>query len=215
MISRRALLVTMASATARPAAAALPVPASNTLGFRLIRHGDDIGHHTATFGRIGDQLTVRIAVDALVTLVSIPLVRYTHRVVEVWSGETLLSLNGETDKNGEHEWVKAQRGPSGLEVTGSKTERYIAPEPAGSTSYWNKRVLDRPMISLEDGVLLRPTVEARPPDTIALASGRKIPAEHYNLSGPFKVDLWYDQTDTWAGMEVPIKDGSVVHYERL
>ena len=61
-----------------------------------------------------------------------------------------------------------------MEVTGSKTERYVAPEPAGSTSYWNKRVLDRPMISLEDGVLLRPKVEARPPDTIALASGRKI-----------------------------------------
>jgi len=88
VISRRALLVTMASAAARQADAALPVPPGNTLAFRLIRHGDEIGHHTATFERDGDQLAVRIAVDALVTLVSIPLVRYTHRVVEVWSGDT-------------------------------------------------------------------------------------------------------------------------------
>ncbi len=215
VIGRRALLVTMASATARQAAAALPVPPGNTLAFRLVRHGDEIGHHTTTFERNGDQLTVRVAVDALVTLVSIPLVRYTHRLVETWSGETLLSLNGETDKNGQHEWVKAQRGPSGLEVTGSQTERYIAPEPAGATSYWNKHMLDRPMVSLEDGVLLRPKVEARPTETIALASGRTIPAEHYNLSGPFNVDLWYDNTGMWAGMAVPIKDGSIVHYGRL
>jgi hypothetical protein len=215
VIRRRALLVTMASAAAREASAALPVPSNNTLAFRLVRHGDEIGHHTANFARNGDQLTVAIAVDALVTLVSIPLVRYSHRVVETWSGDSLLSLTGETDKNGQHEWVKAQRGPAGLEVTGSKTERYIAPEPAGATSYWNKRMLDGPMISLEDGVLLRPKVMARPPETIALASGRTIPAEHYNLSGPFNVDLWYDKTATWAGMEVPIKDGSIVHYERL
>ena len=111
VISRRALLVTMASAAARRQPPRCRSQPAIRLAFRLIRHGDEIGHHTATFERIGDQLTVRIAVDALVTLVSIPLVRSLHRVVEVWSGETLLSLNGETDKNGEHEWVKAQRSP--------------------------------------------------------------------------------------------------------
>jgi hypothetical protein len=215
VISRRALLVTLASATAREASAALPVPPGNALAFRLVRHGDEIGHHTATFERNGDQLTVRVTVDALVTLVSIPIVHYTHRVTETWSGETLLSLNGETDKNGQHEWVKAQRGQAGLAVTGSKTEPYIAPDPAGATSYWNKRVLSGPMISLEDGVLLRPKVEVRPVETITLASGGSIAAEHYNLSGPFNVDLWYDTAGMWAGMAVPIKDGSIVHYERL
>jgi hypothetical protein len=215
VISRRALLVAMASTAARVAEAELPVPPTNTLAFRLVRHGDEIGHHTATFERNGDQLTVRVAVNALVTLVSIPVVRYSHRVVEVWSGDSLVSLDGATDKNGQHEWVKAQRSPEGLVVTGSKTERYVAPQPVGATSYWNKHVLDQPMISLEDGVLLRPKVAARPPETIALASGRTIAAEHYNLSGPFNVDLWYDKGGLWAGMEVPIKDGSIVHYERL
>jgi len=215
VIGRRALLMTMASATARRAYAALPVPPGNTLAFRLTRRGDVIGHHTANFERSGKQLTVRVAVDALVTVVSIPLVRYTHRVVEVWSGDTLLSLNGETDKNGQHEWVKAQRSPDGLVVTGSKTERYVAPDPAGATSYWNKHMLEKPMVSLEDGVLQRPKVETRPPETIALASGRSIAAEHYNLSGPFNLDLWYDQSGMWAGMAAAIKDGSIVRYERL
>jgi hypothetical protein len=215
VIGRRTLLATVASVVARPACAALPVPPGDVLAFRLIRHGSEIGRHTVTFDRAGDQLTVHVKVDALVTLVSIPIVRYTHRVTETWSGESLVALTGETDKNGEHEWLRAQRSPGGLEVTGSKTERYIAPEGVGATSYWNKKVLGRPLISLEDGVLLRPKVAERPAETIPLASGHTIPAEHYNLSGPFNVDLWYDQASVWAGMAVPVKDGSTVQYERL
>jgi hypothetical protein len=219
MINRRAMLLTGALAAAplpiRPAAAALPVPANATLAFRLIRHDSDIGHHILTFDRKGDTLTVHTEVEALVTLLSIPVVRYRHRVVETWQGDTLTSLAAETDKNGAHEWVKAQRGAEGLVVLGSKTERYVAPEPAGAASYWNKRVLDGPMISLEDGVLLRPKVERRRPDVIPLASGGTISADHYNLSGPFNVDLWYDQTATWASLALTAADGSTVRYERL
>jgi dihydrodipicolinate reductase len=70
MIGRRALLAAMASTAAREADAELPVPPGNTLAFRLLRHGNEIGHHTATFERNGEQLTVRVTVDALVTVVS-------------------------------------------------------------------------------------------------------------------------------------------------
>lgn len=215
MIGKRALLLTAAGVAARRAFAALPVPAGDTLAFRLIRHGDAIGSHTLTFARHADTLSVHVAVDATVTLLSLPIVRYRHRVEETWQAGKLVGLAAETDKNGQHEWVKAQRGPAGLEVSGSKTETYLAPEPAGATSYWNKQLLGRPMISLEDGVLLRPKVAVEPPEAIPLASGGSVPAEHYNLSGPFNVDLWYDRSDTWAGMAVTVADGSIVHYERL
>ncbi len=199
----------------RPAGAALPVPPGDSLGFRLIRHGGEIGRHTLSFARDGDALTVNVAVDAVVTLLSVPNVRYRHRVVETWHGDTLTGLTGETDKNGEHEWVKARRGPEGLVVLGSKTERYIAPDPVGATTYWNKRMLGGPMISLEDGVLLRPKVERQRTELIPLASGGTIPAVHYNLSGPFSVDLWYDETAIWASLALTAVDGSTVHYERL
>ena len=54
-----------------------------------------------------------------------------------------------------------------------------------------------------------------PADTVRLASGDTIAAEHYNLSGAFDADVWYDQTDTWAGLAFDVADGSNVHYERL
>jgi hypothetical protein len=52
-------------------------------------------------------------------------------------------------------------------------------------------------------------------ETVPLASGATIPADHYSLSGPFSVDLWYDQTATWASLALTAADGSTVHYERL
>ena len=68
VIGRRALLVTMAGTAGRQASAALPIPPDNTLGFRLTRHGDEIGRHTSTFERNGEQLTVRVAVEKSDTL---------------------------------------------------------------------------------------------------------------------------------------------------
>ena len=199
---------------ARCAAAALPVPPGKRLAFRLIRHGGEIGRHTLTFERRDDALTVHVAVDAVVSFISIPIVRYTHRVAETWQGGILGNLTGETNKNGQREWVTAGRTSEGLVVLGSRASRYIAPDPACGTSYWNKRMLNGPMISLEDGVLLRPKVVVRGEETIRLASGSPIDAHHYNLSGAFDVDLWYDQSDTWAGLSFTVADGSNVHYER-
>ena len=200
---------------ARQAAAALPVPPDNTLAYRLIRHGSEIGRHTLNFERQGARLTVRIAVDARITLLSIPIAHYTHRAVETWQGETLVALTGQTNKNGQEDWVNAQHTSEGLVVLGSQTARYIAPDQAIGVSYWNKRMLNGPMISLENGELLRPNVADRRTDAIPLASGTTIPAEHYNISGPFNVDVWYDRTDTWASLALDISDGSEVRYERL
>ncbi len=215
MIGRRVVLLAGAALAARPTAAALPVPRSTALAFRLVRHGSEIGRHIVTFESQDDNLTVRVSVDALVTVFSIPIVRYSHRVVETWQGGTLVGLTGETHKNGDVQWVNARRTGDGLEVTGSKTERYIAPEPAFGTTYWNRHMVDGPIISLEDGVLLRPQVQLHRAETIQLASGVAISADHYNLSGAFDIDVWYDQTDTWAGLAFPAPDGSTVHYERL
>jgi hypothetical protein len=215
MVGRRAVVLAGAAMVARPATAALPVPSGSSLGFVLFRNGSQIGRHTLRFDREGDALTVSIAVDALVRFLAIPIVRYMHRATETWQGDTLVGLVAETDKNGQRGWVKAQRTAEGLVVTGSKTKRYVAPEGVIATSYWNRRMLQGPMISLEDGVLLAPKVAARPPEPVRLASGGSVTADRYSLSGAFAVDVWYDHADTWASLAFGVSDGSSVHYERL
>jgi hypothetical protein len=213
VIGRRAALLGAATLAARPARAAPALP--RNLAFQLVRHGTPIGRHSVVFTQNGDVMTVRVTVDALVTLLSIPIVRYAHRATETWQGGRLTALSGTTDKNGEHEWMSAQRTGAGLVVTGSKTASYIAPEHAVATSYWNKRMVDAPLISLEDGVLLRPKVAEHPAGPVKLASGAMIEADRYSLTGPFHVDVWYDAANTWASLALPVPDGSTVHYERL
>ena len=214
VIGRRAALLAGAGLAARPAAA-VAVPPGAALAFRLVRHGSDIGRHTLSFDRQGDALTVRAEVQALVSLLSVPIVRYSHHAIETWQGGKLAGLTGETVKNGQHEWVSARRNGEGLVVDGSRTARYMAPEAAIGTTYWNRRMVDGPMISLEDGVLLRPRIELHPAETIRLASGGMITADHYNLSGAFDADVWYDQTGTWASLGFDAADGSNIRYERL
>jgi Family of unknown function (DUF6134) len=204
LVGRRGVLLAAAALAAGGAADALPVPQS-----------DAIGMHTLNFAEEGDALTVRIAVDALVTFASIPIARYQHHSVETWHGTTLVGLTAETNRNGEREWMHGQRGDDGLVILGSQTKRYVAPEAAIATSYWNKRMLDGPMISLEDGVLLKPKVADLRTDNVRLASGSLIAATHYNLSGAFAVDLWYDVSRAWVGMALTVADGSEVRYERL
>jgi hypothetical protein len=215
LISRRSLVLASTVIGTRPAGAALPVPAGDQLSFRLVRHEADIGRHVVKFEPRAETLTVRVAVDATVTLLSIPVVHYAHRVVETWQDGRLAAVTGETDKNGRTEWVRAHRTVDGLVVQGSRTREYVAPEPAIGTSYWNRHMLDGPMISMEDGVLLRPKITSLGPASIPLASGATIEASHYNLSGSFDVDVWYDTTATWAGLAFTAADGSVVRYERL
>lgn len=216
MIGRRGVLLTAAAAAlARPAAAALPVPPGAALSFRLVRFGYEIGRHDLTFDRQDNLLTVQVAVHVVVTVFSYPVFQYSQKVVETWADGTLVGLIGTTDRNGERLWMKATCTRNGLEVVGSKTQRYLAPAEAIGTTYWNRRMLDGPMISLEDGTLLHPDVAVRPPESIRLACGTTIPAEHYSLSGPFDADVWYDQTSTWAGLAFPVPDGSHVRYERL
>jgi hypothetical protein len=191
------------------------MPSAGTLAFRLIRHGSEIGRQTLTFEHQGDALTVRVAADVLVEILSIPVARYTQRAVETWRGDTLTSLTGETDKNGQKDWMNARRTNEGLVVYGSRAERYIAPDRAGTTTYWNKRTLNAPLISLEDGALLRPKLAMSRAETVPVGTGGEIPADHYSLSGPFNIDLWYDLADTLAGVAFPVVDGSIVRYERL
>ncbi len=222
MIGRRSLclsapaLCAAAALRARPAAAApLPVPPGGTMTFRLIRHEDDIGTHTVKFDQQGGALTIRIDVEVLVKFGPIPLVRYSHHNIEVWRDNRLDRLSSTTDKNGTKLYVEAHRTEAGLSVVGSAATAYIAPDDALPTTYWNKRMLSVPMIGTQDGMLVHPTVRDLGADPVTLAAGGRIPATRYSLRGDLDLDLWYDGTGTWAGMEFSVADGSIVRYERV
>ena len=190
-------------------------PPGGRMTFRMVRHGDEIGRHNLVFERQGDAMAVHTSIDAVVTLLSVPIYRYRHRASETWSRGALNGLVSETDKNDEKQWAKASRGVDGLAVTGSQTRPYLAPSGAMPASYWNRQMLDGPMISLEDGVLLRPKIEPLGAEAVKLASGARVPGEHFRLSGAFAADVFYERNGDWAGLVLSVPDGSEIRYERL
>ena len=194
---------------------ASPIPASGSLGFRIVRNGNAIGKHLLTFRQDGDTLRVEVAVDIVVTIGPIAVFRYVHRSSETLRDDVLIAADGRTNDDGKQASMTARLGPDGLQVQGSAGGNYVAPSGAMMANHWNHRELDGPMINPQGGKLLRPVVTPYPEELIALASGRNVAARRFNLSGDAKLDLWYDRTQTWAATRFVAEDGSEVLYERL
>lgn len=198
-----------------PGLSSLPIPQTRAIAFQLMRHGTAIGTHTLDFRVTGDTLDVDIAVNVVLYLGPIPLVRYTHRAVETWQGGRLAALTGHTNRNGTVMHMSAHRVAAGLWVEGSGTSPYVAPDDALPTTYWNARMLRGPMIGTQDGGLVHPKVTLKGIQPVRLVSGSEQTATCYSLTGDLDLDLWYDAENRWMSMRFSVADGSTISYERL
>ncbi len=223
-LGRRTLLLSLgavcapglaASAGTEPPARKLPVPAGGSLAFRILRNGSEIGRHVVTFRQDGDTLRVDVAVDIVVKFGPIPVYRYVHRASEFWRDGVLIAADGKTNDDGKARSMTARLGPEGLVVEGTLGGRYVAPPGTLVANHWNRDELNGPMINPQGGKLLRPLVTRGPEEPVALASGGKLPARRFGLSGDVTLDLWYDRSDTWAATRFIPEDGSEVLYERI
>lgn len=214
-LTRRRLLAGSAGLIGMAPAPDLPTPPGDALAFRLMRDGEPIGTHALAFHRRPDGLDVFVRVNVLVHLGPVPFVRYRHNGLERWHGGRLVLVEATTDRNGTQLQMRAERRHTGMHVTGSSTQPYIAPEDALPTTYWNRRLLNAPMIGTQDGGLLRPRVTDAGTELIPVASGERIAAQRYDLSGDLDLTLFYDRTGEWAGMRFIPPLGGEVSYERL
>lgn len=211
MIGRRLLL---AGLVAMPAgfAAALPVPASGRLAFRVVRNGSSIGQHVLTFSREESRLTVRVAVDLAVGLGPITFYRYRHRATERWEDGRVVDFHAETNDGGAGSTVAMRRDGAALMVESSDAGRYRAPPGALPATHWNRRMLDGPFINTQNGEVLRPSVARPGVEPLPWSPQRR--AERFVLTGPIDLETWYDSTPAWVGLRFRGRDGSSIHYEQ-
>ena len=52
-------------------------------------------------------------------------------------------------------------------------------------------------------------------EMIPVASGSKIPAKHFSLTGDAILETYYDDTPNWVGLNFKAGDGSPILYERV
>jgi hypothetical protein len=194
-------------------AATLPVPAGDRLGFDVCLGSRKLGTHDLVFHPQGDGLLVEVAVDLAYRIGPMTLFRYTHTARERWQGGQVSELTTQTNENGTHFKVDARREGGSLVVQPAGHASYAAPPDALPATHWNHRELDGPWINTQNGDLLRPQIASQGLATAVAADGKPLRVRKYALTGPIKLDLWYDDAQQWAGLSF-VKSGFEVRYAR-
>jgi hypothetical protein len=196
------------------AKASILAPPGNRLAFSVLREGKEIGTHTLTFARNGDVWTIQVAIDLLIKLGPVPLYRYEHRATEIWNGASFASVEAQTNDDGARTTLRAQRGPDAVTVESSQQGKYDAPANALPSTHWNRRMLDGPFFNTQWGDLMSNAVPPRGAATVETASGRKIYVRRFEIVGQLTLESWYDDQQTWAGLQFKGQDGSQIVYKR-
>ena len=195
-------------------AAAAPVVDGAQLAFSVLREGREIGAHVLTFARSGDLSTIQVAIDLVVKLGPVPVYRYEHRATEIWNGANFASIDAITNDNGKRMTVKAQRLAKAVSVESSMQGNYEAPANALPSTHWNRRMLDGPFFNTQLGDLMSNAVTPRGATTVETGSGRKINVRRFEIAGQLTLESWYDDQQTWAGLQFKGQDGSQIVYKR-
>ncbi len=189
------------------AAFALPIPASNAMAFKVLRNGTPIGEHHLSFTQNGDDLAVDINVALLVKFAGITVFRYQLNATEKWQAGKFSSLHSVVNDNGTPLEVEAHQVPGGYLVTDinhsnpSKSwPQYTAPPDTLPLTYWNKAMLNGNILNIQTAHSYRVTVNSPGWNRLPTANGGTIVAQRFDVTGKLRLSVWYDQTNTWAGL---------------
>ncbi len=197
-----------------PARAKSLIVPDKQLRFTVLRNGSEIGRHQLQFDAAGDELSVHIEARMHVGFGPITFFRYHHHGVERWKNGQFVSLQTETDNNGEALQVSARRVPNGIEVVATNLAPQILPGDAVPLTHWNVAGMSKPLFNPQDGKKLREVSRRAGLDRVTLGDGKTVAAVRYCLDGKIPIDDWYDEQMVWTALQAKVKDGSTLRYVR-
>jgi hypothetical protein len=184
-------------------------PPAGRLDYKVVREGDDIGTQSVEFIRSGDRLTVRTHVNILVTVLGIPVFRFTHEAEEQWRNGQLTAFKSKSNDDGEPRDVALTL--DGDRLRGTYNGRTLdLPASLIPASLW------RPD-TVQQSVLLDPikgrdrqvTVADKGIENISV-HGQALAAHHYAMTGQIVRDIWYGPDGQIVQVHFPAKDGSEI-----
>jgi uncharacterized protein DUF6134 len=204
-----ALLAAGPAAAASNDVALATFPPAGRLDYKVVREGDDIGTQSVEFIRSGDRLTVRTHVNILVTVLGIPVFRFTHEAEEQWRDGQLTAFKSKSNDDGEPRDVALKL--DGDRLRGTYNGRTLdLPASLIPASLW------RPD-TVQQSVLMDPikgrdrqvTVADKGIENIRI-HGQTVAAHHYAMTGQIIRDIWYGPDGQIVQVHFPAKDGSEI-----
>ncbi|MFM2043388.1 MAG: hypothetical protein RLY86_1964 [Pseudomonadota bacterium] len=208
----------LTGAVAPAAVQAATIPPSNTIPFAAIRNNDsDLGSHTLTFRREGEDLIVEKSIRFRVDVAFITAYRYEHDNREVWRGGRLISLDTTTNDDGKKHWVRGRATDAGFAVESSRGSFVYAADVI-PTSYWNIATIGATqLLDTQRGLLMDVRIDPKGVEPIQ-AGGQVIDARHFRINlltnqpgATSAIDIWYDDNDAWVKLAFDAK-GQYIAY---
>mgnify|MGYP005751505905 CR=1 FL=1 len=173
--------------------------------FDVYREGSPIGTHTVRVERLPDgRRQARVTIDLKVKLGFIPLYTYRHEAVEVVGPDgRLLSLDAQTDDNGEKLSVTARREGGKVVIDGPQGRKTVDGDVVPTTYWRNAFVEADTLLDTQNGRVLSVTAQPVREDTVGTGEMRRRAME-WKLSGDLDLDIWYTPSGDWAKLAFSI-----------
>jgi hypothetical protein len=179
--------------------------------YTIARDGTPIGQQRMEFVNDGAKLRVLSHTELEVTLLGMSLYRLNQQVEEVRSDGKLMSLTSEADDDGTDRKVSLNLQGDLLKGDYNGNDRAIDPKLITSL-FWRKPPMgETQLIDTLRGKVRDVNVKAVGTETLTLPVGR-IETTHYQLTGEWKRDLWYDANGILVAGQLN-KDGATIRQE--
>ncbi|RDD60718.1 DUF6134 family protein [Ferruginivarius sediminum] len=191
-------------------------PPEGSIGYRVLREGDEIGQHIATFKRRGDDLIAINDIEIVVKMLGIPVYRYEHRSEEVWKKGWLTAVESTTNKDGKKKSLRGERRDEAMRLVVNGEKNRSVSGYVVTTSLWHRDTpFEQGLMDIEDGEvkLIKGQLVAR--ETVPVGNG-EVEARHYSVTGEMARELWYDDRCRLVRVEFNTKkDGSRIILEPM
>jgi hypothetical protein len=184
-------------------------PPSGTLVYDVIRDNAVVGSNRVVFENADGRITVRTAIDIVVSVVFVPVYRFTHRSEEVWLGGVLQSFKAQTDDDGRPRDIVLAR--DGDKLSGFYNGKPVElPGTLMPGSLWHPATIEQSaLLETTKGRMREVAVEDLGMETLTLPSGAET-AHHYSITGEMRREVWYGADGQVVQANFPAKDGSIV-----
>ena len=179
--------------------------------YSISRDGTPIGQQRMEFVNDGEKLRVLSHAELDVSLLGLSVYGFKQQVEEVHAGGKLMSLTSEADDDGTNRKVSLVLQGDLLQGDYNGNQRSIDPKLITSLFWQMPPLGEAQVIDTLRGKVRDVTVKDLGPQTLTLPVGR-VETHHYQLSGEWKRDLWYDANGTLVAGEL-LKDGATVRQE--
>lgn len=189
------------------------------LSFAVYLDGREIGTHYYRFTPADNGFELISEASYDVKFLFINAYSYRHRSEESWRDGCITAISSSTDANGEPFKVKAQLAGEGAEE-GAVLETIDAKIPVTvdclrSYAYWDKTLLQsEQLLNSQTGEVA--DVKLKPLGQTPLPWAKGSSGEAYVLLNPeADINLWYDSSGNWLGLQSTLENGRTLHYQRL